>query len=129
MASETRTPLETLLFVDDEPMMVDLFRDFMTMRGYRVLTASGGLVALNIVEAEGESIQLTVTDMTMPDMDGLELARRLAVIAPHIPVLIATGHDTGQAGVGLPLNVAGIIQKPYQNRAIAERIRQILDSR
>jgi len=120
---------ETLLYVDDEPLMTDVFRQYMTRRGYRVLTAASGEQALRIMAHEGGMVRLIITDMTMPDMDGEELARRLAEIAPTAPVLIATGHDLAPGEMDLPSNVAEVIRKPYQNRHLAERIREILDHR
>lgn len=118
----------TLLVVDDEPLITDLFRQFMTKRGYRVLTAPSGAQALATVEAE-DTLALVITDMTMPEMNGLEIASRLAQIRPHLPVLIATGHDAEGALANLPSNVVGIVQKPFQNKLLAERIHEILGSR
>lgn len=118
---------ETLLMVDDEPLMTDLFRQFMSKRGYRVLTASGGREALALVEVEVNTIDLIITDMTMPDMSGMELVQTLAERFPDIPVIIVTGHSTDVTDGSLPVNVLGVVQKPYQNRRLEERIREILD--
>jgi|SRR5579871_5720071 len=119
---------ETLLIVDDEPMMTDLFRQSMTKRGFHVLTAAGGPAAQEIVAAEGDALRLVITDMTMPGMDGVSLARVLNEKAPNLPVLIATGHETDAEQMGLPPNVVGVVSKPYQHKALAERIRAILDN-
>jgi CheY-like chemotaxis protein len=124
-ASTLKVHAQALLIVDDEPLMTDLFRQFMTKRGYRVLTASSGPEALAVVQTAQGEVNLVITDMTMPGMDGLEMARRLRELRPDLPVLIATGHDNSETP--LPSNVVGIIQKPYQNRVLAERIQQILD--
>ncbi len=125
-ASTPNSNRPTLLIVDDEPLMTELFRHFMTKRDFRVLTAAGGPEALAIVEAEGDTVRLVITDMSMPEMDGLDVAKRLADLRPDLPVLIATGHDADSTGMPLPPNVVGIVQKPYQNRVLAERIQQIL---
>ena len=122
-------PLETLLIVDDEPLMTDLFRQYMTRRGFHVLTAESGAVALQVIEAEAGAIHLVISDMRMPDMDGIALAQTLAQSHPHLPVLIATGQDTSLSNTPLPPNIVGMVQKPYQNRVLAERIREILGSR
>jgi CheY-like chemotaxis protein len=118
---------ETLLIVDDEPLMTDLFLQYMSRQGYRVLVAASGQEALDIVSVEGDTIRLIVMDKTMPEMDGVEAARVLSESAPTIPVLIASGHDAGISENTLP-NIVGIVQKPYQNRVLAERIRQILNT-
>ena len=117
---------QTLLIVDDEPLMTDVFRQYMSKRGYRVLTASSGEEALRMVAAEKEALSLVITDLTMPDMDGAELARRLYALAPGLSVMIATGHDLDLAALGGPTNVVQVIRKPYQNRILAESIREIL---
>ena len=114
----------TLLIIDDEPFMTDLFREAMTSRGYRVVEASGGAEALRIVATQ--TVDLAITDMTMPGMDGVALAYALNAQAPHLPVLIATGHDADAGQLGLPGNVIGIIKKPYKHRELAEQIREVL---
>ena len=117
---------ETLLIVDDEPLMTELFETFMTKRGFHVLTASSGAEALRIVEKEKSRICLVLTDMTMPAMDGLTLAGELGRRMPSLPVMLATGHDADmETASGLP-NVVAVVRKPYQNRVLAEQIRALL---
>jgi two-component system cell cycle sensor histidine kinase/response regulator CckA len=128
MEASMPPPEETLLIVDDEPLMTDVFRQFMTKRNFRVLTAASGEEALRIV-AEADRVDLIITDMTMPDMDGATLARRLYEKLPDVPVMIASGHDLDPLTMGVTPNVVEVVRKPYQNRRLAERIREILDAR
>jgi len=125
-ASTLHSASETLLIVDDEPLMTDIFQQFMTRRGFRVLTAATGQEALATVTAQGEAIKLVMLDITLPDMSGIEVARRLAENAPALPVVIASGHDI-DSSLALPPNIAEVVKKPYQNRVLAERIREIID--
>ena len=125
-ASTLQSASETLLIVDDEPLMTDLFQQFMTKRGFQVLTAANGQEALARVEAGGDTIKLVILDLTLPDMSGIEVARRLAERAPTLPVIIASGYDI-DSSLALPSNIAEIVKKPYQNRVLAERIREIID--
>jgi CheY-like chemotaxis protein len=120
---------ETLMIIDDEPLMIELFKQFMSKRGYRVVTALSGAEALEAFDAENGAVDVVITDMSLPLMDGIEIAQAIAARAPNIPVLIATGHDKSIAQYGLPENVVAVIQKPYQNRVLAEQIRAILDAR
>jgi two-component system cell cycle sensor histidine kinase/response regulator CckA len=129
MEAVTPSCNETLLIVDDEPLMTDVFRQYMSRRGYYVLTADSGQKALQTMADDDGHIKLIITDLTMPDIDGAELARLLQRSAPSIPVLIATGHDLDLATSDLPTNVVEVIRKPYQNRLLAMRIREILDER
>jgi CheY-like chemotaxis protein len=115
----------TLLVVDDEPLVTDLFRQFMTRRGFRVLVAMTGAEALQTAEQD-QNVSLVITDMSMPGMDGLELAEALLARKPEIPVLIATGHDASAGIPGAPANVVAIVQKPFQNRDLVQTIRTIL---
>ncbi|HLJ57152.1 MAG TPA: response regulator [Chthonomonadaceae bacterium] len=125
-APTLQNPETTLLIVDDDPLMTELFRVSMSRRGFRVLTACGGREALGIVQADDSAVRLVVTDVTMPEMDGLELARELGRVRPDLPVLLSTGHDADmEVAAGLP-NVLGIVNKPYQARDLAERIRAIV---
>ncbi len=119
---------ETLLIVDDEPHMTDIFRQFMSKRGFQVLTAGSGREALALPEVGAGVVSLVITDMTMPEMTGIELAQAFGAILPDIPVLIATGHDIRLEELSAVPNIAGVIRKPYQNRTLAERIREILDA-
>jgi two-component system cell cycle sensor histidine kinase/response regulator CckA len=127
-ASTLHSAGETLLIVDDEPLITDLFKQFMTRRGYTVLTASDGQEALRRVDEAGTAIKLVITDMTMLGMDGIAVARALEQRLPGVPVLIATGHDATLDRSTMPGNVVDIVQKPYQNRQLAERIRKLLDN-
>lgn len=128
-ASPLQAVEQTLLIIDDEPLMTDIFRHYMTKRGFRVLTACCGQDALAIVAQEAKTIALVITDMTMPGMDGIELARLLNERYDGLPVLITTGHDPGTARELMPPNVVDVVQKPYPNALMAQRIREILDSR
>ena len=130
MDAATLQPSEdTVLIVDDEPLMTELFEKFMSKRGFRVLTATSGEEALRVACAEEKSIRLVMTDMTMPEMDGLTLAAELGRRMPHVPVVLATGHDADmRTANGLP-NVVAVVRKPYQNRVLAEQIRTLIDAR
>ena len=117
---------DTLLIVDDEPLMTELFERFMSKRGFHVLTAASGAEALRIVEAEQNRVRLVLTDMTMPLMDGLTLAGELGRRSPALPVVLTTGHDADMETVrGLP-NIEAVVRKPYRNQVLAEQIQELL---
>ena len=125
-ATSLQSQVDTLLIVDDEPLMTDLFRQYMTRRGFHVLTASAGAEAIEMLKPVLDTVRLVITDMTLPGMDGLAIARAVEALNPRMPVLMATGHD--RTGITFPPNVVGVVQKPYQNRALAEQIRKIIDA-
>ena len=125
-ATPQETPLPMLMMIDDEPLMTDMFRQAMSKRGFQTLTASSGPDALRLLAVPDTRVDLILTDMTMPGMDGLTVARALYALLPDVPVLIATGHDLDEGQMDLPPNVVEIVRKPYQMRALAERLRDIL---
>ena len=117
----------TLLIVDDDSLITDLFSQYMTRQGFRVLSALSGEEALATVANEGDALRLLVTDMTMPGMDGLTLAKALYALNPCLPVILASGHDLADDPALLLPNVAAVVQKPYRNKVLADQIRQFLE--
>lgn len=118
---------ETLLIIDDEPMITDLFRQAMTNRSFNVKVAHSGQEALDLIAATPDApLNMVITDMTMPGMDGMTVARELYARLPQVSVLIATGHELDTEELGLTPNVVEIIRKPFRMSVLAERIRQIL---
>ena len=125
-ATTLQVAASTLLIVDDDPLMTELFNKFMVKRGFRVLKAASGEEALHVVAAEASDVRLVMTDMTMPGMDGLALAAELGRLQPDLPVILTPGHNADMdTAVGLP-NVRDVFRKPYQVGELAARIREIL---
>jgi two-component system cell cycle sensor histidine kinase/response regulator CckA len=127
-AATLLNPDYNLLIVDDEPLMTELFEKLMSKRGFAVVSAAGGEEALRMMGADDTVADLVITDMTMPQMDGLALAAELLRRYPKLPVMLATGHDADMSiAAGLP-NVVSVVRKPYQHRALAETIRSFLNA-
>jgi two-component system, cell cycle sensor histidine kinase and response regulator CckA len=114
-----------VLYVDDEPMLTQMFSESLSRRGFKVYTASSGLEALSQINLHIEEISAVVTDVTMPDMDGIALAERLNVTAPGLPVLLITGMMLSGPPASCPANIVGTIVKPIKTREIAELIRSV----
>jgi CheY-like chemotaxis protein len=82
-----------VLVVDDEEVILDIFKEYLEYTSnYSVLTASDGLEALEIIKAE--QIDCCFTDLSMPRLDGLELAKRIHLYDNTIPVVVMTGYPT-----------------------------------
>jgi CheY-like chemotaxis protein len=116
---------ETLLLVEDEPMLLRLLESVLGSRGYRLLTARNGLEALSVVEVWGGPIDLVVTDVVMPVMSGDELARALRGSHPELKILFVSGYDEGRLG-DLPPGSA-FLAKPFLPDALARKVRELLD--
>ncbi len=94
MLAEMRNPetlMRTVLVVDDQPLTLALIARMLRALGYTVLTTDAPSSALVLAEG-GAQIDCVITDLTMPDMTGQELARRLGDVAPGIPVVFMSGY-------------------------------------
>jgi CheY-like chemotaxis protein len=119
---------ETILLVEDEPMVRELFRDVLLEAGYTVLEAKNGMEALDIASSHGAPIQLMVTDVVMPGMAGGELVRRMATKRPEVKVLYVSGYtDDVLVRRGVIDSGANFLQKPFMPDDLARVVRGILD--
>lgn len=116
----------TILVVEDEPDLRALVHEVLTDRGYRVLVAAGPVDALRLARETLEPIALLLTDIVMPDMNGLALAERLLVDRPEMKVLYMTGYsDEVVMAHGTP-TAGALIEKPFSPRQIARRVLEVL---
>jgi PAS domain S-box-containing protein len=119
---------ETVLLVEDEPMVRDLMRDTLEGQGYRVLIAGSGEEALAAATAHGGSLDLLVTDVVMPRMRGTDLAARLVPDHPRLRVLFMSGYaDDAGLRHGVRDGQAAFLQKPFTRPALALKVREVLD--
>jgi len=120
----------TMLMVDDSPDMCRFVHDY--FRGeYNVITASNGEVALERLE-ENDNIDLVVSDVNMPKMDGLELCKRIKTDLrwSHIPVILLTGRRGDQVEVeGLRLGADDYITKPFNVEMLRLRVKKFIEKR
>jgi len=119
---------ETLLVVEDEPSVLRLAEKILSELGYNLLTASTPSEALEIVKEQMSKIHLVFTDVIMPEMNGLELARRIQLINPKAKCIFMSGHTANTiAHHGVLDESVYFIQKPFSKRDIAEIVRKVLD--
>src|SRR5437588_10219528 len=129
--SESKAPMrgeEIILLVEDEEVVRNLACEILQTYGYSVLTAANGSEGLRIgLEFEGP-IDLVITDVIMPLMNGRELAERLREIRPHIGVIFMSGFtDDAIVHHGVLDESMFFIQKPFSPDALAAMARQVLD--
>lgn len=119
---------ETILLVEDEPIVREVSRLLLTQLGYRVLVASDGAQALALSDAETGPIDLLITDIVMPGMDGRELAATLTRRRPSLRVLFTSGY-TEDVIVRRGVLEQGVdfLAKPFARELLAARVREILD--
>jgi CheY-like chemotaxis protein len=128
--SQEKLPMghESILFVDDEPFLVDLGQQMLTRLGYKVTSCVNALEALEKIRQAPSGFDLVITDMTMPHMTGEELAERIAALRPDLPIILCTGYSehmlTEKAS---RLGLAGFVKKPITINELACAIRNVLD--
>ncbi len=114
---------ETVLIVDDEELILTLGETVLSTFGYRVLTATSGARAIQIVEAATSPIDLLVTDMVMPGMTGRELVEQMRVLSPETRVLCSSGYVRPAQSDDAPY-----LQKPFTSQQLLVKVRQTLDA-
>jgi DNA-binding response OmpR family regulator len=119
---------ETVLVVEDEPLVRRLARRALEEHGYTVLEASDGREALAKLANPEQSIGLVLSDLVMPRMSGRELGQEISRRFPGVPVLFMSGY-TGEdvRRRGLLEGSAPFVQKPFTPEGLARRVRTLLD--
>jgi PAS domain S-box-containing protein len=122
------SPSETVLVVEDEDAVRALTCELLRRRGYQVLEAAHGIDALSVAAAHGGRIDLLLTDIVMPYMNGRDLAVQMAVLRPATKVLFVSGYTDHVAARQELAAGAPFLQKPFTPDALARKIRSVLDS-
>ena len=128
MASAERKT-ETILVVEDEPVVLEMVKSILQGNGYTVLAAPNGKEALQVGESHTGSIDLVLTDIIMPGMSGGEFIQRLMPVHPGIRVLYMSGY-TKYAVVdhGVLESVNSFIWKPFSPADLLLKVRETLDN-
>jgi PAS domain S-box-containing protein len=120
---------ETVLLVEDEPVVRDLLHELLETTGYRVLEAADGVEALALAEEHEGPIDLLLTDVVMPKMSGRELVDRFHVSRPDTKVLYTSGYTAGAiAEKGVLEPGTEFLQKPFSFADLTDKVRSVLDS-
>ena len=118
---------ESILVVEDEPSVLKLANKMLTGMGYTVLTASGPAAALDLAKRHTGHIDLLMTDVVMPGMNGRDLAEKLGEHYPDIRVLFMSGYTANViAHRGVLEEGVQFIQKPFNKRDLARKVREAL---
>jgi signal transduction histidine kinase/CheY-like chemotaxis protein len=120
---------ETILIVEDEPILREMAHLMLKDCGYHGLEAANGLEALKIWEQHHKDIDLVLTDMVMPDgISGMDLARQLIDTKPDVRIVFASGYSMDDLDTAfLREGHAGFLQKPYTHVTLTKAVREALD--
>jgi PAS domain S-box-containing protein len=118
---------ETILLVEDEEEVRAVLHQILARKGYRVLQAGSGEEALVISRLHRGAVHLLLTDVTMPEMKGPELAQRLRAERPSTRVVFMSGYNDERLSDGGP-NSPVCLQKPFSPQLLGETVRSVLDA-
>ncbi len=121
---------ERLLYIDDEEPIVEMMKENLENLGYNVTASTSSTDSLLTFRSQPENFDLIITDMDMPNMTGLDLAKKLINIRPDIPIILCTGfNDMATEKKAKALGVQEFVTKPASKKKIADTIRKILDNK
>lgn len=119
---------ETILLVEDEPMVRQMTKMILTQNGYTVLEASDGREAVRVGESHRGAIHLLMTDLVMPHLSGRQVAERLTAVIPGLRVLFMSGYTADMIGhQGVESATANFLSKPFSLAAMTNKVREVLD--
>ncbi len=118
----------TILFVDDEKPLVEYSKDILEYLGYEVVAQTDGPNALEAFMEAPAKFDLVITDMTMPNMTGFDLARKILRLRPDIPIVLCTGFSTaGSEQKAAAMGIHTFAKKPLGPRQLADIVNRILN--
>ncbi len=121
---------EHILFIDDEPSLAKMGHQILESLGYKVTSRTSSVEALQLFWVKPNNFDLVITDMTMPNMTGHDLAREIIHIRPDIPIILCTGFSSSiNEEKALAMGIRAFVMKPILRRTIAETIRMVLDQK
>ena len=121
---------ELLLVVDDEPLVLNFTSAYLEHMGYRTLKAASGREGIEAFTAKHGEIQLVILDISLPDMNGVQLLDQLIKIDPGVRAILSSGMgvDAISEAADRPA-VVGALEKPYRGEQLAKLVRKVLDER
>ena len=123
------TGTERVLFVDDEEILATMGQAMLERLGYSVTMRTSSIEALAIFRDESHVFDLVITDQTMPEMTGIDLARSILRIRPGMPIILCTGYSSQVSEESAKSHgIAGFAMKPLARKDLAVLIRKILDA-
>ena len=112
---------QTILVVDDNCAIRTLVKIFLEFEGYAVLVAENAETAIKLYKEHQSTVALLLTDVVMPNMNGLELADHLLRWTPQLPILFMSGSEDASRGFGC-------VAKPFTGTGLIRRVGEVLES-
>jgi PAS domain S-box-containing protein len=120
---------ERIMLVDDEVVLARVGEKILKQLGYKVTAETSSIDALETFRADPDSFDLVISDLTMPDLTGIELAKKMIAIKADVRVIICTGfsHQVSRDNIR-DLGIKELIVKPYNKKEFAVTIRKVLEN-
>ncbi len=119
--------MRTILVVDDEPMALKLVQSILEKRGFEVIVSTSPKQALKLFEAQQDRIELLISDIVMPEMDGTKLASRIVAKNPDLPVLFMSGFVTeNEVADASAIAQFAFIRKPFRPATLVQAVQKML---
>jgi len=117
-----------IFLIDDEAPVVNALQKFLEKQGYDITIESSSIEALRILETDSDSYDLIITDLTMPEMNGVELARKVHDLNPDLPVMVMTGYGANLPQEELTIGIISkVIAKPFKIANLTAAMQSLLD--
>jgi len=121
---------ERILVVDDESMIVNLNQAILERPGYKVSATTKSLDALEKVRTAPGRFDLIITDQTMPNLTGAELAQKILKIKDNMPIILCTGYSSAVSEKdALAIGITKYVRKPVDRTTLSKIVRQVLDEK
>lgn len=129
-AGGSESAFEVILVVEDDPLVRTLVEAILSKRGYHVLSANNATEAFAVFNERSGSIDLVLSDIEMPDMDGIQLSRELRQRYGFTRVVISSGHSSEDVAAAVDAHdLAGFILKPYRPASLLDEVKRALSQR
>jgi CheY-like chemotaxis protein len=122
----TKSSKYTILVVDDEKLLRDLIATFLSKLGHSCVTATDGVDALDKIK--GNKIDVVLTDIKMPNMDGITLTSKISIQYPELPIMIMTAfEEEDTAGLAICAGARDFIKKPFSLNEFSVRLHKMIN--
>ena len=124
----TDSGLKTILIVDDDVDTLHIASECLAPLGHTILVAENGKQALHVANQHDETIDLLLTDVIMPEMNGVELAEKLVKGSASTRVIFMSGRlKPSMSGQNLPDYEKGFLPKPFSGRTLSKHVKEVLE--
>ena len=118
---------DKILVIEDEDPLRELLVMIMGSKGYAVLTASDGLEAVEVFRTHAQEIDLVLSDIGLPTIDGWEAYQRMKAIDPSLKVIFASGYlDGNRRAEMISGGIRDFVQKPFDMQEVLKKVRDVL---